>query len=98
MIYSFRKANPNRQLYFLTKKEVFDKPVSRKWHKSLNTIPVDRVDNDIKTKKVLGSKNSSIMIHSEETRTASSLADKGNLGTAFIAMTIKESIIPIRIE
>ncbi|MCS8588927.1 hypothetical protein EFE33_03145 [Lactiplantibacillus plantarum] len=99
MMYLFRKANPNKRLYFLTKKEAFDKPLSRKWHKSLNTIPVNRDGNDIRAIKrildVLESKNSSVMIYPEGTRTANGLVDKGKLGAAFIAMTSKVPITPV---
>lgn len=99
MIYLFKKYNPNKNLYFLTKKEAFDHYLSRKWHRDLNSIPIDREDNDTvalqKLKDIIDNKKGSVVIYPEGTRTQTGFIGTPKLGAAFLSMMTNAPIIPV---
>lgn len=84
ILYLLKKQNPKQSVYFLTKKEAFERSFSRWWHLSLNCIPVDRNQNALTSMMVLKDKlineNAVVVIYPEGTRTPNGLCIMEKVG------------------
>lgn len=94
-----RRVNKKRPVYFLTKKEAFDKPFSKWWHKNLNCIPVDRDGNATQAMLILKDKlkneSATVVIYPEGTRTPTGEMFYGKQGAETLAYLTGVSIVPV---
>lgn len=99
ILYLLKKQNPNQPVYFLTKKEAFDKPFSRWWHLSLNSISVDRKKNAMASMMVLKDKliteKAVVVIYPEGTRTPTGNMYFGKNGAESLSYATGVEMIPI---
>lgn len=99
ILHLLKKQNPNQPVYFLTKKEAFEKPFSRWWHLSLNSISVDRTKNAMSSMMVLKDKltneKAAVVIYPEGTRTPTGNMYFGKNGAESLSYATGVEIIPI---
>ncbi|GDZ84774.1 1-acyl-sn-glycerol-3-phosphate acyltransferase [Leuconostoc citreum] len=99
ILYLLKKQNPNQAVYFLTKKEAFEKPFSRWWHLSLNSISVDRTKNAMSSMMVLKDKliteKAVVVIYPEGTRTPTGNMYFGKNGAESLSYVTGVEMIPI---
>lgn len=99
ILHLLKKQNPNQPVYFLTKKEAFEKPFSRWWHLSLNSISVDRNKNAMSSMMVLKDKlineKAAVVIYPEGTRTPTGKMYFGKNGAESLSYATGVGIIPI---
>ena len=90
-----------KQIFFLAKKELFDKKFSAKFFSKLGVIPIDRENTDLKAIKscfrVIRSGNM-LGIFPEGTRVKTIDISNMKKGVALIALKNKVNILPIHIE
>jgi hypothetical protein len=90
-----------KQIFFLAKKELFDKKISAKFFSKLGVIPIDRENTDLKAIKscfrVIRSGNM-LGIFPEGTRVKTIDINNMKKGVALIALKNKVNILPIHIE
>lgn len=90
-----------RQIFFLSKKELFEKKLFAKFFGKLGVIPIDRDNTDIKAIKscfrVIRDGNI-LGIFPEGTRVKTVDINNMKKGVALIALKNKVNILPIRIE
>ncbi|MCT1578441.1 1-acyl-sn-glycerol-3-phosphate acyltransferase [Oceanobacillus kimchii] len=90
-----------QQVLFLTKKEAFDTYLSRKWHMSMGTIPLNRDATDITAFKAVVSKlkeGEIICIYPEGTRSPTGKIYQGKQGAIRMALAADVTIVPVGIE
>ena len=89
-----------RNLFFLAKKELFEKPLSAKFFTYMNAYPVNRDGNDInaikKSLQVLKHKEH-LLIFPEGTRNEKDFPLPGKPGVPMIAYKSKTKILPVSI-
>lgn len=99
ILYLLKKQNPKQSVYFLTKKEAFERSFSRWWHLSLNCIPVDRNQNALTSMMTLKDKlineNAVVVIYPEGTRTPNGRMYHGKSGAESLSYATKVQIVPI---
>ncbi|MDO8481088.1 MAG: lysophospholipid acyltransferase family protein [Nanoarchaeota archaeon] len=89
-----------RIAHFLAKKEHFDDPLQRWWHRYLEAIPLDRASGG---KEALAQavkelkKGKLIMMYPEGTRTLTGKMNRGKTGAARLAIAANVPVIPIGI-
>lgn len=91
----------NRQIYFVAKKELFEKSFSRKFFSKLGVIPIDRKNNDLKAIKSCFKviRNENILgIFPEGTRVKNIDIKNMKKGVALIALKNNVPIVPIHID
>lgn len=90
-----------KQIFFLSKKEIFEKKLSAKFFTKLGVIPIDRENTDLKAIKscfrVIRSGNI-LGIFPEGTRVKTVDIKNMKKGVALIALKNKVNILPIHIE
>ena len=90
-----------KQIFFLSKKEIFEKKLSAKFFTKLGVIPIDRENTDLKAIKscfrVIRSGNI-LGIFPEGTRVKTIDIKNMKKGIALIALKNKVNILPIHIE
>ena len=90
-----------KQIFFLSKKEIFEKKLSAKFFTKLGVIPIDRENTDLKAIKscfrVIKSGNI-LGIFPEGTRVKTVDIKNMKKGVALIALKNKVNILPIHIE
>ncbi|MFT4444540.1 lysophospholipid acyltransferase family protein [Parvimonas sp. G1967] len=90
-----------KQIFFLSKKEIFEKKLSAKFFTKLGVIPIDRENTDLKAIKscfrVIRSGNI-LGIFPEGTRVKTIDIKNMKKGVALIALKNKVNILPIHIE
>ena len=82
-----------KQIFFLAKKELFDKKFSAKFFSKLGVIPIDRENTDLKAIK-----SCFRVIRSGNTRVKTIDISNMKKGVALIALKNKVNILPIHIE
>ncbi|MEA2036549.1 MAG: lysophospholipid acyltransferase family protein [Nanoarchaeota archaeon] len=88
----------NKNVHFLAKKELFDKPLKRLFHNWANAIPIDRQTGGkealrlaIKTLK----QGNIIIIHPEGTRSYDGKLQRGKTGMVRLALAAEVPILPV---
>lgn len=95
------KHSFSEKLFFLTKKESFDKFISRVWHHAMGAIPLDRNKPEKQTLKTivnLINDKKIIVIYPEGTRGPGDKLLPFKSGAFKIAMRMKVPIIPVGIK
>ncbi|BFT66056.1 1-acyl-sn-glycerol-3-phosphate acyltransferase [Parvimonas parva] len=90
-----------RQIFFLSKKEIFEKKLSAKFFTKLGVIPIDRENTDLKAIKSCFRviRNGDLLgIFPEGTRVKTIDINNMKKGVALIALKNKVNILPIHIE
>lgn len=90
-----------RQIFFLSKKEIFEKKLSAKFFTKLGIIPIDRENTDLKAIKSCFRviRNGDLLgIFPEGTRVKTIDINNMKKGVALIALKNKVNILPIHIE
>lgn len=90
-----------RQIFFLSKKEIFEKKLSAKFFTKLGVIPIDRENTDLKAIKSCFRviRNGDLLgIFPEGTRVKTIDINNMKKGVALIALKNKVTILPIHIE
>lgn len=90
-----------RQIFFLSKKEIFEKKLSAKFFTKLGVIPIDRENTDLKAIKSCFRviRNGDLLgIFPEGTRVKNIDINNMKKGVALIALKNKVNILPIHIE
>lgn len=87
-----------RPVYFLAKKEHFENPFQKIWHKHLKAIPLDREKGGkeaMARAEELLKAGHLVMIYPEGTRTLTGEMLRGRLGAARLALAAQVPIVPI---
>lgn len=90
-----------RQIFFLSKKEIFEKKLSAKFFTKLGVIPIDRENTDLKAIKSCFRviRNGDLLgIFPEGTRVKTIDINNMKKGVALIALKNEVNILPIHIE
>jgi len=93
-------ARINRMIYFLAKKEHFETPLQRFWHRYLQAIPIDREagGKDALAEAVHHLRRGDlIMIYPEGTRTRDGALQRAKTGVARLAFAAHVPVVPIGI-
>ena len=94
----------NRKLYYIAKKEHFDKVSQKMWHKLwmkyVPTIPIDRRKGEKALDDALSylKKGKIILIYPEGTRSLTGKIQQGRTGVARLALGAKVPVVPLGIK
>lgn len=98
----FRKYWKSNSLFFLTKSEAFQKPISRIWHEIMNSVPVDRRSGGReglnKLRYILENEIGSVAIYPEGTRSSVGMLGDGKKGAVLLAALTGRKILPVGLE
>ena len=90
----------NEKLHFLAKKEHFQDPFQKVWHKHVGAIPIDRESSGEEALKIAIQclkKGKIIGIYPEGTRTLTGKLQRAKTGVARLALKAKVPVVPIGI-
>ena len=94
----------NRKLYYIAKKEHFDKISQKMWHKlwikHAPTIPIDRRKGEKALNNAIShlKKGKIILIYPEGTRSLTGKIQQGKTGVARLALGAKVPVVPLGIK